>query len=80
MGKRLWLADKLNLKTNCNRVGSGVSSGYNLAVAGATSRQLLGQARRLVAAMRSDPNLDFKRDWKMITILVRNASFQLNIV
>ena len=57
-----------------------MSSGYNLAVAGATSRQLLGQARRLVAAMRSDPNLDFKHDWKMITILVRNTSFQLNLV
>jgi len=44
--------------------------GYNYAVAGATSLQLIHQAKRLVRDMSRDPYVKFHQDWKMITILI----------
>ena len=43
---------------------------FNLAVTGAESDDVILQAENLVAKMRTDRNVDFQRDWKMITVLV----------
>ena len=50
-------------------VGSGFTSGYNLAVSGSDSGDLVRQAWSLVRKMRRDPLIDFHQDWKMVTVL-----------
>ncbi|XP_023322665.1 phospholipase B1, membrane-associated [Eurytemora carolleeae] len=49
---------------------SNMSSGLNYARAGATSKELLSQAKRLVHDMYRDPRINVHKDWKMITILI----------
>ncbi|XP_008311698.1 phospholipase B1, membrane-associated [Cynoglossus semilaevis] len=42
----------------------------NQAVAGAKTKELLPQARALVARMKNDSRIDFKNDWKVITVFI----------
>lgn len=42
----------------------------NQAVAGAKSRDMVGQVRILVDKMKTDPRIDFHNDWKVITMFV----------
>ena len=32
----------------------------------------MNQARKLIDRMKSDPNVDFEKDWKVVTILSGN--------
>uniref|UniRef100_A0A803Y2Y4 Phospholipase B1, membrane-associated n=1 Tax=Meleagris gallopavo TaxID=9103 RepID=A0A803Y2Y4_MELGA len=45
-------------------------AGFNAAERGATSRNMPAQARELVELMRSSSNINFKEDWKLITIFI----------
>jgi len=42
----------------------------NFAVPGSTAKDLHGQALKLVDTMKNDPNVDFKNDWKVITVFI----------
>lgn len=42
----------------------------NVAVSGATSGDLPGQARRLVQLMKQDSRVNYTQDWKMVTIMI----------
>merc|ERR1711931_105390 len=42
----------------------------NYAVPGSTAQDLHGQALKLVDAMRKDSNVDFDKDWKVITVFI----------
>lgn len=42
----------------------------NQAVAGAKSRDMVGQVRIVVDKMKTDPRIDFHNDWKVITFFV----------
>lgn len=42
----------------------------NYAVPGSTAQDLHGQALKLVDAMRQDSNVDFDKDWKVITVFI----------
>ncbi|XP_031455794.1 phospholipase B1, membrane-associated [Phasianus colchicus] len=46
------------------------AAGFNAAERGATSRNMPAQARELVELMRSSSNINFKEDWKLITIFI----------
>ncbi|XP_039916279.1 phospholipase B1, membrane-associated isoform X2 [Hirundo rustica] len=46
------------------------TAGFNVAERNATARDMPGQARALVELMRSSSKINFKEDWKLITILV----------
>uniref|UniRef100_A0A8C3CPA2 Phospholipase B1, membrane-associated n=1 Tax=Cairina moschata TaxID=8855 RepID=A0A8C3CPA2_CAIMO len=46
------------------------TAGFNVAQKGATARNMSAQARELVELMRSSSEINFKEDWKLITILV----------
>ncbi|XP_014805943.1 PREDICTED: phospholipase B1, membrane-associated [Calidris pugnax] len=46
------------------------TAGFNVAKSGATARNMTAQARELVELMRSSPKINFKKDWKLITVLV----------
>uniref|UniRef100_A0A8B9VN08 Phospholipase B1, membrane-associated n=1 Tax=Anas zonorhyncha TaxID=75864 RepID=A0A8B9VN08_9AVES len=46
------------------------TAGFNVAQRGATARNMSAQARELVELMRSSSEINFKEDWKLITILV----------
>ena len=41
-----------------------------MAQAGTKTFNLSSQAKKLVSEMRGNPNVDFKHDWKMVTVLV----------
>ena len=41
-----------------------------MAQAGTKTFNLSSQAKKLVSEMRGNPNIDFKHDWKMLTVLV----------
>ncbi len=43
---------------------------FNVAVSGSEADNTIRQAKVLVAKMRSDPRVDFDRDWKLVTVLV----------
>ena len=49
---------------------SGAIDGFNMAQAGTKTFNLSSQAKKLVSEMRGNPNIDFKHDWKMVTVLV----------
>jgi len=49
---------------------SGAIDGFNMAQAGTKTFNLSSQAKKLVSEMRGNPNVDFKHDWKMVTVLV----------
>ncbi|KAI4898566.1 hypothetical protein NFI96_023156 [Prochilodus magdalenae] len=42
----------------------------NQAVAGATSEDLVTQARALITRMKDDSRIDFQNDWKVITVFI----------
>ena len=44
-----------------------------MAQAGTKTFNLSSQAKKLVSEMRGNPNIDFKHDWKMVTVLVGKA-------
>ncbi|NXK84726.1 PLB1 Phospholipase, partial [Amazona guildingii] len=46
------------------------TAGFNVAQRGATARNMSAQARELVELMRSSSKINFKEDWKLITVLV----------
>ncbi|NXT25381.1 PLB1 Phospholipase, partial [Syrrhaptes paradoxus] len=46
------------------------TAGFNVAEAGATARNMSSQAHELVELMRSSSKINFKEDWKLITVLV----------
>ncbi|KFP76921.1 Phospholipase B1, membrane-associated, partial [Apaloderma vittatum] len=46
------------------------TAGFNVAEGGATARQMPAQARELVELMRSSSKINFKEDWKLITVLI----------
>ena len=41
-----------------------------MAQAGTKTFNLSSQAKKLVSEMQRNPNIDFKHDWKMVTVLV----------
>ncbi|OXB65779.1 hypothetical protein ASZ78_008846 [Callipepla squamata] len=45
-------------------------AGFNVAKGGATSHNMPAQARELVELMRSSSKINFKEDWKLITIFI----------
>ncbi|XP_049689659.1 phospholipase B1, membrane-associated [Accipiter gentilis] len=46
------------------------TAGFNVAERGATACNMSAQARELVELMRSSSKINFKEDWKLITVLV----------
>ncbi|XP_016152541.1 PREDICTED: phospholipase B1, membrane-associated [Ficedula albicollis] len=46
------------------------TAGFNVAERNATARDMPAQARALVELMRSSSKINFKEDWKLITILI----------
>ncbi|KAM6432625.1 phospholipase B1, membrane-associated [Rhynochetos jubatus] len=46
------------------------TAGFNVAKRGATARNMPAQAHELVELMRSSSKINFKEDWKLITVLV----------
>ncbi|XP_008494803.2 phospholipase B1, membrane-associated [Calypte anna] len=46
------------------------TAGFNVAERGATAGNMLAQARELVELMRSSPEINFKEDWKLITVFI----------
>uniref|UniRef100_A0A8D2IRR7 Phospholipase B1, membrane-associated n=1 Tax=Varanus komodoensis TaxID=61221 RepID=A0A8D2IRR7_VARKO len=55
------------------------TAGFNVAAEGAMARNLPEQARELVKLMKSSQNINFEKDWKLITILIgSNDLCQLN--
>ncbi|NXU51774.1 PLB1 Phospholipase, partial [Turnix velox] len=46
------------------------TAGFNVAKNGATARNMPDQARELVKLMRSSSKINFKEDWKLITVLI----------
>ncbi|KAM6280429.1 phospholipase B1, membrane-associated [Porphyrio hochstetteri] len=62
-------------KFNPNLIGFSTGSsketaGFNVAERGATARNMSAQAHELVELMRSSSKINFKEDWKLITVLV----------
>ena len=51
-----------------------------MAQAGTKTFNLSSQAKKLVSEMRENPNVDFKHDWKMVTVLVGKAYLWLTKV
>lgn len=43
---------------------------FNVAVTGAESKDILSQAKDLVSRLKSDENVDYANDWKLITIFI----------
>ncbi|XP_060771706.1 phospholipase B1, membrane-associated-like [Neoarius graeffei] len=50
--------------------GRSAQDGFNMAVSGATASDLVAQASLLIQALKSSENVDFKMDWKLITVLI----------
>ncbi|XP_066479333.1 phospholipase B1, membrane-associated [Tiliqua scincoides] len=62
-------------KFNSNLVGSSTgtqkeTAGFNRAVEGATAQSLPAQAYELVDLMKSSLDINYKEDWKLITIFI----------
>uniref|UniRef100_UPI0037E7CE66 phospholipase B1, membrane-associated-like n=1 Tax=Semicossyphus pulcher TaxID=241346 RepID=UPI0037E7CE66 len=45
-------------------------TGFNVAVSGAKVSGIPGQVRRLIDIMRNDSKVDFKNDWKLVTLFI----------
>ncbi|XP_055607010.1 phospholipase B1, membrane-associated-like isoform X2 [Uranotaenia lowii] len=60
-------------------VSTSKSSRFNAAEGGAMSQDIPHQARNLVKRMLSDPKVDVKKHWKVITILIGGNDFCSNI-
>ncbi|CAL1539077.1 unnamed protein product [Lymnaea stagnalis] len=51
--------------------GTGTDDpGFNVAVSGAKSGEMLEQAQRLVTLLKESSNVDFNNDWKVITLFI----------
>ncbi|KFQ86329.1 Phospholipase B1, membrane-associated, partial [Phoenicopterus ruber ruber] len=46
------------------------TAGFNVAERGSTARNMTAQAHKLVELMRSSSEINFKEDWKLITVLI----------
>uniref|UniRef100_A0ABM5FPN6 Phospholipase B1, membrane-associated n=1 Tax=Pogona vitticeps TaxID=103695 RepID=A0ABM5FPN6_9SAUR len=46
------------------------TAGFNVAMGGAVARDLPDQARKLIELMKSNPDVNYKEDWKLVTILI----------
>ncbi|XP_063160655.1 phospholipase B1, membrane-associated [Candoia aspera] len=46
------------------------TAGFNVAVGEATTWNISAQAHELVELMKSSPNLNYKEDWKLVTIFI----------
>ncbi|XP_037073236.1 phospholipase B1, membrane-associated-like [Pollicipes pollicipes] len=46
------------------------AAGFNLAVPGAEHDSLVRQAAALLRQLRDHPDVDFKRDWKLVTVMI----------
>ncbi|XP_017267312.1 phospholipase B1, membrane-associated [Kryptolebias marmoratus] len=44
--------------------------GFNMAVAGAKTLELPAQVQALIRAMKGNKDVDFKKDWKLVTVLI----------
>ncbi|CRK97108.1 CLUMA_CG010439, isoform A [Clunio marinus] len=55
------------------------SSRFNVAEAGAQISDTVHQARNLVKRMRSDPHVDMKNHWKLVTYMIGGNDFCLDI-
>ena len=44
--------------------------GYNMAISGSRSFNASMQANKLIEKMKNDPEINFEKDWKMVTIVI----------
>ncbi|XP_062864135.1 phospholipase B1, membrane-associated isoform X2 [Trichomycterus rosablanca] len=45
-------------------------NGFNMAVSGAKARDIPGQVRDLVKELKNSTNVDFEKDWKLVTLFI----------
>jgi hypothetical protein len=62
-----------------NSLGFQKESKFNVAEPGATTNHIVRQAKNLVKRMRSDPNVDIQRHWKVVTMMIGSNDFCLDI-
>lgn len=62
-----------------NSLGFQKESKFNAAEPGAISIHTIQQAKNLVKRMRSDPRVDIKNHWKVVTIMIGSNDFCLDI-
>lgn len=65
--------------TAANSLGFEKASKFNVAEPGAISRHTIRQAKNLVKRMRSDPQVDIKNHWKVVTMMVGSNDFCLDV-
>lgn len=65
--------------TAASSLGFQKASKFNVAEPGAISGNTIRQAKNLVKRMRSDPRVDLKNHWKVITIMVGSNDFCLEV-
>lgn len=65
-------------KYNANLYGGATGNGgpsssnakFNVAISGAIGKGMPGQARNLIEKMKSDPNVDYQNDWKLVSLWI----------
>lgn len=62
-----------------NSLGFQKESKFNAAEPGAISIHTIQQAKNLVKRMRSDPRVDIRNHWKVVTIMIGSNDFCLDI-
>lgn len=65
--------------TAANSLGFQKESRFNVAEPGAISTHTITQAKNLVKRMRSDPRVDIKKHWKVITMMIGSNDFCLDV-
>lgn len=65
--------------TAANSLGFQRESKFNVAEPGAISGHTIRQAKNLVKRMRSDPRVDIKNHWKVVTIMIGSNDFCLDV-
>lgn len=65
--------------TAANSLGFQKESRFNVAEPGAISVHTITQAKNLVKRMRSDPRVDIKRHWKVVTMMIGSNDFCLDV-
>lgn len=65
--------------TAANSLGYQKESKFNVAEPGAISAHTVRQAKNLVKRMRSDPRVDIKNHWKLVTIMIGSNDFCLDV-
>ncbi|KAM6973043.1 phospholipase B1, membrane-associated [Aplochiton taeniatus] len=58
-----------NIKGVSKGQGKG-QTGFNVAVSGAKIAEIPGQIRRLIDTMKNNAAVDFKNDWKLVTLFI----------